>query len=269
MAERPDNYDAPRADGQSATAPAPSAGPALLRDVPAALWLGLPAASLLLVLLSPLALPEAMRWHRLIKSEYGVLQNLTVLFLLPAVVIGVMIFFRRRELPRGVGWVMLLGALAALYFAGEEVSWGQTYFRFGTPEALRAINKQREFNLHNTSNIFNNVPRQLMLVATVVGGCVLPLVLGKRLARPEVRQGPWYWLIPTWRLVPISLLAVLSNIPEKILRATGASPAVGSYLDLAVMEPGGEFKECCFALVMLLYLLSVYVRLRSVKAQRS
>jgi len=233
-------------------------------DIHPVLWLGLPAASVLGCVIAPFLVPDPAQWQVVIKEEFGVLQNATVLLLIPAMVLSVLIFLRRRHLPRGVGVVMLLGGLAALYFAGEEISWGQTYFRFKTPDAVKAVNYQQEFNLHNLGkgHIFNNIPRQMMLVATLVGGGILPLVLRKRLARADAARSVWFWLIPTWRLVPISLLAAFCTVPEKLLKATIGRPPEGSYLSLAVMEPGGEFKEYCFAAVMLLYLLSVYIRLR-------
>ncbi|MEE4206185.1 MAG: hypothetical protein V2I39_07830, partial [Erythrobacter sp.] len=44
-----------------------------------------------------------------------------------------------------------LAGLAALFVfvGGEEVSWGQRLFGFGTPEELAAVNVQGEFTLHN------------------------------------------------------------------------------------------------------------------------
>jgi len=50
----------------------------------------------------------------------------------------------RESLP------LLLGALF-LWIGGEEVSWGQRLFGFGTPEAMKASNLQNEFNFHNLS----------------------------------------------------------------------------------------------------------------------
>ncbi|NMO13629.1 hypothetical protein HPC49_31225 [Pyxidicoccus fallax] len=42
-------------------------------------------------------------------------------------------------------------ALGLLFFlgAGEEISWGQRLFGWGTPEALAQVNVQQETNLHN------------------------------------------------------------------------------------------------------------------------
>ncbi len=199
-------------------------------------------------------------------EEFGLVQNLTVIFLLPAIVAGVLIFLRRRELPRGVGWVMLLVALGALYFAGEEASWGQHWLGYKTPEAVKKINTQDEFNFHNTHNIFNNVPRQLMFAAIVVGGIILPLVLKRRLAAPEAPKSPRYWLIPNYRLVLISAMAILLRLPKRMEHILGA-PSSGSYADLAFFKGSGEFKEYCYAMVIMFYMLSVYLRMRSRKSR--
>ena len=40
-------------------------------------------------------------------------------------------------------------ALAFFFAFGEEISWGQRIFHFATPESLREINRQEEFNIHN------------------------------------------------------------------------------------------------------------------------
>jgi len=201
-------------------------------------------------------------------SRRDLLEVLTVVVLLPAVVLGAMIFLRRRELPRGVGWLMLLAGLAALYFAGEEASWGQHWLGYGTPQAVARINEQGEFNIHNISSLFNNVPRQLMFGGALVGGMVLPLALRRRLSWPEAPKSLWYWLIPNYRLVLISAMAVFLRLPNRLHHWLGAPPTE-SYLARAVFRYSGEFKEYCFALIILLYLLSVYLRMGLRKSSMS
>jgi hypothetical protein len=252
------------------------------RDLPLWLWVGLPLASMALRFAAPAVLSEP-GWQRQMTEEFGLIQNLTVIFLLPAIVAGILIFLRRRELPRGVGWIMLLGGLAALYFAGEEASWGQHWLGYGTPEALKKINRQDEFNVHNVHNIFNNIPRQLMFIGTI--GCVvIPLWLASwpwlgthfewlnrrfpRL-RPTLQRGidklrspesTWYWLAPNYRLVLISLMVVFLRLPKRLEDVLGAPPSA-SYADMAFFQGSGEFKEYCFAIVMMFYILSVYLRM--------
>ncbi len=40
-------------------------------------------------------------------------------------------------------------AFLFLFAFGEEISWGQRIFNYATPEALKKINAQEEFNIHN------------------------------------------------------------------------------------------------------------------------
>jgi len=233
-------------------------------DLHPVLWLVLPLVTLGLCWLMPVITADPRHWQMMVEGEGSFLEIATVLLLIPAVVVSVLIFLRRRQLPRGVGWLMLLWGAGALYFGGEEISWGQHVLHFRTPGFLDKINRQHEFNLHNIEgwNIFNNLPRQLLLVATLVGGIILPLVLRKRLAGPEAPKGRLYWLVPTWRLVPVSLMAALSTVPEKLFKpALVAAGGRDTYVYRAFIEPGGELKEYGFALVMLMYLLSIYLRM--------
>jgi hypothetical protein len=187
---------------------------------------------------------------------------------------------------------MLLGGLAALYFAGEETSWGQHYFGFETPQAIAERNFQKEFNLHNSSSelrgLFDNVPRQLMLLGTIVGGIILPFVGTDHRLTASSRATPAFWIIPTRGIVLAAILAVACNIPGKILESMTyvfdpktvddfaakhdvpvealASirivPDPTGYWSMALIQSGGELKEYFFAMVMLLYLWSVHSRLR-------
>ena len=239
------------------------------RDVSAVLWLGLPLGTIAGRLLLA-CLPEAS-WDRLMAGETGLIEGATVVFLLPAIVLGVLIFRRRRELPRGVGWFMLLTALAALYFAGEECSWGQVYVGWRTPEAIARINDQNEFNIHRTSNLFNNIPRTLTTVAVLVGGGILPLAphvlrkpagwIRRLIEKGRNPAGGLYWIVPNYRLVVVSLMAICLREAHKLAKSMDAAPAKQSYLGKALFRDSGEFKELYFALAILFYLLSVYLRM--------
>ncbi len=232
------------------------------KDLSPILWLWLPLATIPARM--ALAFLSDESWEALLANETGIIENLTVFLLLPAVVLGVAIFLRRRELPRGIGIVMLLMALAALYFAGEECSWGQVYFGWETPESFAEINDQNETNIHRTSNIFNNVPRTLMTIGTVVGGIILPLVLiGAKFTPSE----PLYWIVPNYRLVVVSILAVVPRLMEKIPKALDLQPADESWLGKAFFRDSGEYKELYFAMVIVLFVVSVYRRMGPRRAE--
>ncbi len=249
------------------------------RDVHAVFWLGLPLASLAIKFLVPLA--GERRWEAFMTSELGFVENATALLLLPAVVVSLLLFRRRRQFPRGYGWLLLLLAVAALFFAGEEISWGQHYFGWETPQTIAEVNRQQEFNIHNTyskygGNLLNNIPRQLLNVGMILI-VVLPLasaVMQHRQARgnrgngwlwrlhdkARDRKSIWYWLLPNYRLIPTALLALLLRVPSKLPSLFPQTPRDG-YLSLALLRAAGEFKEYAFAMAILIYVLSVYARL--------
>ncbi|KKL92115.1 hypothetical protein LCGC14_1887920 [marine sediment metagenome] len=239
------------------------------RELSPLLWLGLPIASLALCWLTPLLGRD--RWEAAMMGETGLLENATVAFLIPAIVICVLVFLRRRRLPRAVGVWMLILAIGSLYFAGEEASWGQHLIGYRTPDFIRDHNAQGEFNIHNINvggthlmdNLGNNLPRQIMLAACVIGGFICPLALHKWRRRGGSAKSFWAWFVPTRVLIPASLLAAMSTVPEHVYKAFihGRYPlAMDSYTFMALVDAGGEFKEYCYAMVILLYVCSIYLR---------
>lgn len=76
----------------------------------------------------------------------------------------------------------LLLALLFFYGAGEEISWGQRLFGFGTPEVFDEYNLQGETNLHNfltgpVTTWTNDVMEYAVAGALVGYGLVYPLLL--------------------------------------------------------------------------------------------
>jgi len=70
--------------------------------------------------------------------------------------------------------LLVLGAIVALVFCGEELSWGQRVFGFATPEPVREVNQQGEFNVHNIGSLQHL--KYSLLVATIgLVGVLLPL----------------------------------------------------------------------------------------------
>lgn len=80
--------------------------------------------------------------------ENSLFELFTVCFFLLAAVL----FFRAFLNTKSI--FLLLLALLMFLGAGEELSWGQHFLKFTTPESIRKENIQGEFNLHNLG-IFN------------------------------------------------------------------------------------------------------------------
>ncbi len=82
-------------------------------------------------------------------EEDGFFEWMTAIFFLISSVLFLILFRRTKN-------IFLLGLAFIFFFgAGEEISWGQRLFNFGTPESLNKVNVQHEFNIHNLE-IFND-----------------------------------------------------------------------------------------------------------------
>jgi hypothetical protein len=69
-------------------------------------------------------------------------------------------------------------ALCCLFAAGEEISWGQRLFGFGTPHDLASVNNQDELNVHDVVEVqgkFNG-----LLAAASLYGLAAPWVVRRR-----------------------------------------------------------------------------------------
>jgi hypothetical protein len=176
--------------------------------------------SALVVIGFALALYDAHLFRRY-TSEDGPIENLTVVALLG----GAWVCFRRaRRLWHQRPTLFLAGTvlLGALYVgaAGEELSWGQHFLEFGSPEYFRSHNAQHETNLHNLVVSDVKINRLVfgtgLLIAVLLYCSVLPI---------GYRRWPWLRRLADALAVPVprtrhlvwyGVLALISNMtPSK------------------------------------------------------
>jgi len=228
--------------------------------LPAWLWLWIPLLFLLMVPLLFVFFPGQAQ--DLIGEENGIPELATPAVLLLGVIFGFYCHSLRQELPSSwlYVWIMLVTA-ACIYFAGEEISWGQSIFHWQTPEVISRINDQNETNLHNMSSWLDQKPRLLLALGVLVGGILLPLW---RKAKGIVyADRDWrYWFWPDLVCLPTALLAFLIKIPQRYANLTG------QWLFSTPFRTS-EMQELYFAYFLMLYLLSWYLRLKQLERGRS
>jgi hypothetical protein len=199
-------------------------------------------------------------------EEMGIIENLTVIFLISAMISLLVYGFRNfksmEPLDKALLVVLVLGSI---YFAGEELSWGQHFLGFETSESVRAMNYQKEMNLHNSKglvgDLLDKIPRNLLTVGIFIGGIVFPFCRAKVPA----------WIrryVPGKEVVFVSVLAVFVSVPEKFFKMAGRGDLLkgsgGNKFNEARFD-GGEMKEMYIALFILLFTIAF---LRYVKARR-
>ena len=223
-------------------------------DLPLGFYLGVPLA----LVLSPYVLRGVWGTAAWLTGEYGIFEILTFILLLAA------IYFLLRARVSAVGlrvaylptWLILM-LLGSAYFAGEEISWGQHFFLWQTPDAWQRINDQSETNLHNVHALFDQLPRAALTLVALVGGVLLPLYRywpGAGITPAVDEMAGWLW--PTGVCLPVCVCALLISPLDKWVEGLGEAAAVW---DIS----GGEMKECLLALFILFYAMSLHKRLRT------
>jgi len=209
------------------------------------LYHGLP----LFVILLPLVWYAITGNYSVFKGEAGIIENMTVLFLVTAIGFCIASLSRTNRLQLSGflrAWLFML-IMGAAYFALEEISYGQHMFGWGTAEAWKELNDQDETNLHNVHSLFDQVPRALLSLGILIGGVILPLYRRFRDIRLD-ESSRFYWQWPTIDCVTIGLLVILIRPILSVVE----SDAINT----------GEMKENLIALFILLYCISIHSRLR-------
>jgi hypothetical protein len=143
--------------------------------------------------------------------------------------------------------VALLGALGCLYIAGEEMSWGQHFFHWNTPEYWAMVNRQEETNLHNTYAIFEKTPRTLLELGIAIGGVGVPLAA---IFYPWLRACRISLFLPAWALLPTALGALIFKLVDRLQQ--------GGYIHTVLQRPSETIETYLY--VFILAYLIVYAR---------
>jgi hypothetical protein len=188
-------------------------------------------------------------FHRMpwMYGELGVIENLTVVFLLLG--LGLLLanakhFKTMNGLDRMAYVVLILGSI---YFAGEELSWGQHWgekvIGFETEQGRWEGNYQNEMNLHNREGmlkfLLDRLPRTLITIGIALCGIIFPYCKNRLPA----------WIakyVPGKEVLVVSLLAVFISVPNKLVKL--AIKAKSEF-------DSGEMKEFYIALFILLFVM--------------
>jgi hypothetical protein len=179
-------------------------------------WLGIPVLVAVFAIGS-YQLDPAWYMRFVIPEGYGILEvSHFVLPMLGLLIAGGLLFVPFVRVRPFTWSVALIGVIACLYIAGEEMSWGQHFFHWNTPEYWAAVNRQEETNLHNTYYVFEKLPRNLLELGIVIGGLLVPLAA---VFFPWVRTNRASLFLPAAALVPTALGALGFKLIDRLDQA--------------------------------------------------
>jgi len=193
---------------------------------------------------------QSSGWYNVLTRENGIWETLTAVSLAAG---GLLFLVSVRKFGECFGskmakWPSLILGFLLLFGAGEEISWGQHWLGFSTPEFIRDINAQREFNVHNISSHYTN---HLMVLFFLFYVGLLPVLA---FLFREIRYVLERLNIPVCHVAfsPFALIGVLMTDHEIVASLWG-----GSAWSVA------EARETLFGFIMMGTSLSFYLTCRN------
>ena len=221
------------------------------------IWLGLPVALFVAGVVLLMIDQDLFVWWA--RSEVGPGENITAVSF---VVSGILAFIiARRKQVLSVRWLrgaFYVISLMAFFIAGEEWSWGQHFFGWGTPEWLAQVNKQRETNLHNIAeNALDQKPRAVFIFTVILVGFLIPL-FRRRLTFLD--KYPFVdWLLPGRFLIPTTLFICVPRLLERVQLWFDIQP---SGVFVVATRDHQELQELYISIFVFLYLLNILLRIK-------
>ena len=163
---------------------------------------------------------DGAKW--LLRGEMSPVELLTFAGFMVGGILGLVLAARARRRGESLAIVTFFGvfSLGRLFTGMEEVAWGQWLVGFETPEALRSINRQHEFTLHNIRGLHGH--SEYFRLAFGIGGLVGLAAAGvPGLARVAVPRSLWAWVVVVAVLAAIDLYLDLFPANHYVYRTLG------------------------------------------------
>lgn len=156
--------------------------------------------------------------------------------------------------------VLGVTALAAIFFAGEEVNWGQTFTRWGYSEMVTAEVDGEQYTAQSIHNTFEGLSIQSLGSAYLLG-VMVAAPLYWRLRRDRGLPDRWAPAVACWPAATTVLYAyVVKACKDVYLKLfAGEAPKLDP-MYMGYYEQINEQKEMLLALAMLIFMAYALVR---------
>jgi hypothetical protein len=172
-------------------------------------------------------------WNAFIWFENGLIETLQVIILSATILILLNFYLLKKNyLDSSLLKKFIIIEICGLsYLLFEEISWGQHIINFDTFKFFLNknnffYNHQGEMNLHNTSRIFNEFPRILVIIWCSLS--IIILKFTKLVNKKELAP----IIMPNKKLISISYLILIFYLPDLILTKLG----MVNHSELAIVE---------------------------------
>ena len=197
-------------------------------------------------------------------AENGLIENIQSLLLFLSIFILIR-SFRIFKSDNFLKVFIIFKIIALTYYFGEEISWGQHFFKWNTPEIFNELNNQNETNLHNISNLLDQVPRSLVIL-----WCgFIPLVFYFFKKRFDLSNKLNLIILPNLKLLVVSLILLLFFLPDLLVdkmnlhpghHVDGKDVVEAKYYDILTfnfVERLSEIQELIFCFYFFIYSIAL------------
>jgi len=141
-------------------------------------------------------------------AEDGIVENIQFFFLLLTALLSLWTIRRRFNIYH---WFYPALALCCIFFALEEISWGQRIFDMDTSNWFMIMNEQNEINIHNViQKRYNILTKYTVGIVFFIYGVILPPI--NRYTRINKVFNRVHFIIPPLYLIPGFLMGTLLMI---------------------------------------------------------
>lgn len=183
----------------------------MAKTLPNIVWLWIPV--MVFCFLASFEFLEPKDFVKTMYNENGAVEIAQFLFIAAAFFVYIACFATIKTQSLALSSWVGIAALSCLYIAGEEVSWGQHFWNWSTPEYWAALNDQGETNFHNTSSWLDQKPRLVLEIGVIIGGLIIPCLLR---FKPHVLPRQFTMIYPPAILSVTAAIALLINVADKI-----------------------------------------------------
>jgi len=153
--------------------------------IPRWLWLWLPLGYLPFESMLRAIDREGVFYDPFFTLESGFVEMATIILLVPAIVLSIRRLLQLwRSGMRVAAGLLLVFAFGCLFLFLEEISYGQHFLGWKSPEYFTDRNLQDETNIHNLEFFNKNLLKWLTILGVLVAGIILPLIF-RRYGVPE------------------------------------------------------------------------------------
>lgn len=174
-------------------------------------------------------------------QENGLIENLQAILLIIAIINLVVLLINRNKFGNKIIYnLVILNFLGLVYYLGEEISWGQHFLKFSSNNFFLQFNKQSETNIHNISNLFNELPRAIVFI-----WCSLIIFFYKKI---NLNKDLKIFICPNESIKKISLLILLISLPYLLDSNFNISSFNGLLIKEKTQYDYGELLKIIFTL---------------------